>query len=220
MAIAHRVVDLLVRHLVGHVAERAHRAEIDAVLHRRIGKQDPEDGGARDFGVHRHQLAVSIDPGFDAHDARRAIEVMLHVFLARPHHLDRHARHRLGDRHAEANEVLRCAAATEASAQHHLVHLDFLERQLGGLRGDRHRRLAVLDDRRSLWPRPVEGRLLRQRRLRLADQLRLPAGDPRPARRGSFAGRWSEHTRDAICPIFQCNFLGPDIRRALVPFLT
>ncbi len=115
-----------------------------------FGIRTLQDRRAGDRRVHRDHLALRVEAGLHPHDARGAVEAVLHVLFARPHHLHRHAGHRLGDRHALPHEVLRAAAAAETAAQHHLVHLDLLERQAGRLRRGRHRRLAVLRRRPHL----------------------------------------------------------------------
>ena len=63
----------------------------------------------------------------------RAVEVVRHVLLAAPDHLDRHAGELLRDRDRLAHVVLRAAAAAEAAAERVLVDLALLERQAGFL---------------------------------------------------------------------------------------
>jgi hypothetical protein len=108
------------------------------------GHQNLENRRTGDARVQCDKLALRVEAGLHGHDARRTVEAVLHVLFARPHQLHRHAGQRPGNGHTLRHEVLRAAAAAEAAAEHHLVHLDLLERQTGSRCCRRHRGFAVL----------------------------------------------------------------------------
>ena len=73
----------------------------------------------------------------------RMILAVRHVLFARPHQLDRRARHLLGDQHG-LPDIVGQAAPAEAAAEHQLVDVALVGRQAGGLQRRGERRFAVL----------------------------------------------------------------------------
>ena len=75
------------------------------------------------------------DGGGQGVPIHRPVDIVLHVLLARPDHLDRPV-HLLGDLHGGVDHV-HLQPAAEAAADEVVVHGDFVERQSGDLRRDR-----------------------------------------------------------------------------------
>ncbi len=98
----------------------------------------------RHADVQARELAVGIEAGRQLALRDRPVEVVRLVLLAAPDQLDRNAGEFLGDRHRLMHVVLRAAAPAEAAAEVVAVDLAFRERNAGGLRQRRERRLEVL----------------------------------------------------------------------------
>ena len=145
--IAHGVVDQQVRHGVAErrLAGRRKALERGGVhaVHQGFRAQCGQDRLAGDADVQRRQVALVVEAAGQPALRDRMIGAVLHVLFARPHQLDRRARHLLGDQH-RLGDVVRAAAPAEAAAQHDLVDLALAGRQAGGFQRRGERRLAVL----------------------------------------------------------------------------
>ncbi len=91
-----------------------------------------------------HELAVLVQSGRGLALRDRPVEVVRHVLLPAPDHLDRDAGKLLRDGDGLAHVVLRTAAPAEAAAQDVLVDLALLERQPRRLGERGERGLAIL----------------------------------------------------------------------------
>ena len=146
IGVALRVIDQTVGDVVGVVVEAGHGLAVHT-----LGQGQAQQGGQNrwraDADVQGLHLAIVVHATFEAHQAGGAVQIVLHVLLTAPHHLDRRAGHGLGNHHALAGEVLR-ALAPQTTAQLHGVHGDFV---LGHACGGRRHRQGVL---RVLGGRP------------------------------------------------------------------
>ena len=146
--VAHRVIDQEVRHVVAVGRLGAARREalelhgIHAVL-QVLRQQRRQDRLTGDADVQSDEVAVLVETARQLAHRGRMVLAVRHVLFARPHHLDRDARHLLGDQH-RLPHVVGAAAPAEAGAEHLLVDLALGDRQLGGLGRRRESCFAVL----------------------------------------------------------------------------
>ena len=197
----------------------AHRGEVDAAVADALRHQHREDRRAGDRRVHRDDVALARrGPRLHPHDARRAVVVVLHVLLARPHHLHRRAR-------ASPSRSPRPDARSPAAPPRRpkpppsivLCTSTFSSGRPARFRRSGHRRLAVLRRRPDLEQAvgldPGGARLRLHRRVgevrravlgldHLGGGLRSAAACRRVrAPRRSFGGEpFAQHRRDASRP--------------------
>ena len=112
---------------VGHVERRidpAH-AELDVEGMLRIGREGGQDGRRRAAMPPGDHLVAGVEAGLEALRRHGVIEAVLHVVLARPHHLDRRAAQLLGQQRRLDGEVA-LGLAAEAAAEQRGVHRHLL----------------------------------------------------------------------------------------------
>ena len=124
------IFDMEVGNVVGHVDGAIDRVDIDALLERRR-QPARNDRRAGDLVFPADDLAVRQGRG-DRVAIDRAIDVVLDVLLAGPHHLDRPV-DLLGDANGRDHHV-GLEPAAEAAAEQMLVDGHLLDRKAGGLR--------------------------------------------------------------------------------------
>ena len=134
VAVAHRVLEQKVGHGVAklRVVRFGPKAlQLPAVVAITRGSRVDArvDGLARDADVQAGQLVVRVKPGAQFALRDWAVEVMRHVLLAAPDHLDWRAGKLLGNRHRLARVVLIAAAPAKAAAEVMFVNLALRQRQ-------------------------------------------------------------------------------------------
>ena len=127
---AHGKVDQCVRYGVGMVRETGHCLVVNTVLQRHAQQLGKNRRGA-DAHMQGLRFTGCIHRSTHAHQAGRAVQIVLHVFFTAPHQLDRFARQLHGDSHRLAGEILRTFAAQSAAHLHGEDAHIFL-RHLGG----------------------------------------------------------------------------------------
>ena len=159
-----------VRDVVGRIDRRIDGVDVDALLERR---RQPacQYGRARDLVFPGGDLAVD-QHSSDVVAIDRAVDVVLGVFLARPHHLHRIV-HLLGHAHRR-NHHVRLELAAEAAAEQVVVDDHLLDRQprrLGGFRLHPAHDLRAGPDLASIRPDMNGGVQRLHRRVREERQL-------------------------------------------------
>ncbi len=168
--VAHRVIDQQIGHaeadgMLTFGRDPLERERVHAVLEQ-VGEHVGNDRLARQPHVHAGQIVVRIEARGHLALHHRVIAAVRHVFFTAPQELHRYAGHLLGDEHRLTHVVVKRPAPAEAATKVHLVDLDPIGRQTGGVDRHRERGLAVL--RRppafALLRRPARGEVHRLHR--------------------------------------------------------